>query len=63
MDRAGAVDDTGAEINRNRLIALVSAYCIIERAGGTIVTDSVTSEHRPNSSKAWRAAPPLQTRI
>lgn len=45
VDRAGAVDDTGAEINRNRLIALVSAILLSERAGGTIVTDSVTSEH------------------
>lgn len=32
VDRAGAVDDTGAEINRNRLIALVSAILLSERA-------------------------------
>ena len=43
VDRAGAVDKGGAEINRNRLIALISAILLEERAG-TIVTDSVTSE-------------------
>ena len=43
VDRAGAVDKDGAEINRNRLIALISAILLEERAG-TIVTDSVTSD-------------------
>ena len=43
VDRAGAVDSTGAEINRNRLIALISAI-LLEEQRGTIVTDSVTSE-------------------
>ena len=43
VDRAGAVDETGAEINRNRLIALISAI-VLEEQKGTIVTDSVTSE-------------------
>lgn len=43
VDRAGAVDETGAEINRNRLIALISAILLQEKAG-TIVTDSVTSD-------------------
>lgn len=43
VDRAGAVDDTGEEINRNRLIALISAILLSEKAG-TIVTDSVTSD-------------------
>ncbi|MBR2441846.1 MAG: phosphomannomutase/phosphoglucomutase [Clostridia bacterium] len=42
VDRAGAVDKNGAEINRNRLIALISAILLEEKAG-TIVTDSVTS--------------------
>ena len=42
VDRAGAVDKTGAEINRNRLIALISAI-LLEEQRGTIVTDSVTS--------------------
>ena len=43
VDRAGAVDKDGTEINRNRLIALISAILLEERAG-TIVTDSVTSD-------------------
>ena len=38
-----AVDKNGEEINRNRLIALISAVLLSERAG-TIVTDSVTSD-------------------
>ncbi len=43
VDRAGAVDKNGEEINRNRLIALISAILLEEKAG-TIVTDSVTSD-------------------
>ncbi len=43
VDRAGAVDQTGKEINRNALIALISAVLLEEKAG-TIVTDSVTSD-------------------
>lgn len=43
VDRAGAVDASGAEINRNSLIALISAILLEERTG-TIVTDSVTSD-------------------
>ena len=43
VDRAGAVDKGGEEINRNRLIALISAV-LLEEKKGTIVTDSVTSE-------------------
>lgn len=43
VDRAGAVDSDGSEINRNRLIALISAVLLSERTG-TIVTDSVTSD-------------------
>ena len=43
VDRAGAVDETGKEINRNRLIALISAVLLKEEKG-TIVTDSVTSD-------------------
>ena len=42
VDRAAAVDRGGEPINRNRLIALVSAILLEERTG-TIVTDSVTS--------------------
>ncbi len=43
VDRAGAVDEKGEEINRNRLIALISAILLNEEKG-TIVTDSVTSD-------------------
>lgn len=43
VDRAGAVDADGKEINRNRLIALISAILLKEKPG-TIVTDSVTSD-------------------
>lgn len=43
VDRAGAVDKDGTEINRNRLIALISSVLLEEKAG-TIVTDSVTSD-------------------
>ena len=43
VDRAGIVDRYGNEINRNRLIALVSAILLREKPG-TIVTDSVTSD-------------------
>ena len=42
-DRAACVDRRGEEINRNRLIALVSAILLDEKKG-TIVTDSVTSD-------------------
>ncbi len=44
VDRAGAVSSSGEEINRNRLIALISAILLEERQGATIVTDSVTSD-------------------
>ncbi|MBR4359857.1 MAG: phosphomannomutase/phosphoglucomutase [Clostridia bacterium] len=42
-DRAAIVDRTGREINRNRLIALISAILLDKKPGCTIVTDSVTS--------------------
>ncbi len=44
VDRAGCVDSTGEEINRNRLIALASIIASNGRSGATIVTDSVTSD-------------------
>lgn len=44
VDRAACVDKGGAEINRNSLIALISAIVLPEK-GGVIVTDSVTSVH------------------
>ncbi|MGN1132099.1 MAG: phosphomannomutase/phosphoglucomutase, partial [Ruminococcus sp.] len=43
VDRGGAVDSYGKEINRNRLVALASAIALEGKEGGTIVTDSVTS--------------------
>lgn len=43
VDRAGAVDSSGKEINRNRLIALLSAILLKDKKG-VIVTDSVTSD-------------------
>ena len=42
-DRAAVVDADGREINRNRLIALISAILLDGHSGQTIVTDSVTS--------------------
>ncbi|XP_010453951.1 PREDICTED: uncharacterized protein LOC104735795 isoform X1 [Camelina sativa] len=44
VDRSAAVDSTGREFNRNRLIALLSAIVLEEHPGTTIVTDSVTSD-------------------
>ncbi|MDD4413337.1 MAG: phosphomannomutase/phosphoglucomutase [Oscillospiraceae bacterium] len=44
VDRAGCVDENGREINRNRLIALASAIALEGNRGGTIVTDSITSD-------------------
>ena len=44
VDRAGAVDDLGEEINRNKLIALISAILLEEQSGAYIVTDSITSD-------------------
>lgn len=43
VDRAGAVLPDGSELNRNRLIAILSAILLREHPGTTIVTDSVTS--------------------
>lgn len=43
VDRAGCVDSSGREINRNRLVALASAIALEGNEGGTIVTDSITS--------------------
>lgn len=44
VDRAGLVDAAGREINRNRLIALAAAVALADCPGGTVVTDSVTSD-------------------
>ncbi len=43
VDRAGCVDATGVEINRNRLVALAAAIALEKEPHSTIVTDSVTS--------------------
>lgn len=43
VDRAGAVEKNGKEINRNRLIAMMSAIVLEEYPNSIIVTDSVTS--------------------
>lgn len=43
VDRAGAVDKGGVILNRNRLIAAISAILIDEHPGTAIVTDSITS--------------------
>lgn len=43
VDRGGAVDSKGDELNRNRLVAIASAIALEGNEGGTIVTDSITS--------------------
>ncbi len=43
VDRAGCVDESGKEINRNRLVALASVLALEGNDGATVVTDSVTS--------------------
>ncbi len=44
VDRSAAVDPQGMELNRNKLIALISAVVLREHPGSTIVTDSITSD-------------------
>lgn len=44
VDRVGFVDAKGHIINKNKLIAFVSSVILHENPGGTIVTDSVTSD-------------------
>lgn len=44
VDRAACVDEKGEEINRNSLVALASAIALQGNKGGTVVTDSVTSD-------------------
>ncbi len=43
VDRGGAVDSKGNEINRNRLVAVAASIALEGNEGGTIVTDSITS--------------------
>ena len=52
-DRAAIVDHTGREINRNRLIALISAILLEQDPGVTIVTDSVTSSGLAKFIAEW----------
>ena len=52
-DRAAIVDADGREINRNRLIALISAILLDEKPGQTIVTDSVTSSGLKKFINDW----------
>lgn len=43
VDRGGAVDSKGNEINRNRLVAVAASIALEGNYGGTVVTDSITS--------------------
>jgi phosphomannomutase len=43
VDRSAIVDEAGNAINRNELIALISAVILEEHPGSVIVTDSITS--------------------
>lgn len=52
-DRAAIVDSTGRAINRNRLIALISAILLNQKPGATIVTDSVTSSGLQRFITEW----------
>lgn len=45
VDRSALVDNKGDTLNRNNLIAVISAILIKENPGTTIVTSSATSEH------------------
>lgn len=44
VDRAACVGRGGFEINRNRLVALAACVALKDCPGGTVVTDSVTSD-------------------
>ncbi|OIP83291.1 MAG: phosphomannomutase/phosphoglucomutase [Porphyromonadaceae bacterium CG2_30_38_12] len=44
VDRSAIVDSEGNPVNRNSLIALISAVILAEHPGSTIVTDSITSD-------------------
>ena len=44
VDRSAIVNKRGEPVNRNSLIALISAIVLREHPGSTIVTDSITSE-------------------
>lgn len=64
VDRAGCVDAAGREINRNRLVALASAIVLEQYPGGTVVTDSITSDGlKVFIERCPRGTLPLQTRL
>jgi phosphomannomutase len=44
VDRAAVVDRNGKPVNRNELIALISAVVLREHPGSMVVTDSITSD-------------------
>ena len=44
VDRSAIVDQNGNPVNRNELIALISAVILEEHPGSTVVTDSITSD-------------------
>ena len=44
VDRSAIVDAKGNPVNRNTLIAMISAVILREHPGSTIVTDSITSD-------------------
>ena len=52
-DRAAIVDAAGREINRNRLIALISAILLDDEKDLTFVTDSVTSSGLSRFITEW----------
>ncbi len=52
VDRAACVGKGGFSINRNRLVALASKVALASCPGGTIVTDSVTSDGLADFIKA-----------
>ena len=62
VDRGSAVDSSGNEICRSRLVALTSCLALEGNDGGTIVTDSLTStgvtefieEHLGGQHYRWR---------
>ncbi|MBC1419531.1 phosphomannomutase/phosphoglucomutase [Listeria fleischmannii] len=45
VDRAAIMDQNGESLNRNALIAIISAILLKEHPETTIVTDSTTSDH------------------
>ena len=44
VDRASCVDEKGEEINRNSIVALAAVIALENNPGGSVVTDSVTSD-------------------